>query len=370
MHTRPELDGSNFRFGGVTKTTSKEPPVKIAGHGLPLTPAQEELLCLINTHNQSPYVSFRLPIPEHLSPSIDLIRHAWRAVASHNPNLRARLDRSSGQWKLHISRHIPDIESPSPAATRQTDHSRSARLTVSLSDGRLWAWIEVHRALIDDQSLPLICDDFESFLHGVALSQHTDFESFIDRTAKRDQNAAKLYWRAQPFDIATAPIHGFPTRITTLSSYAVNSLSKEETLRVHEFAAACQEPIHSVLYAAWAATLASHTESGTNLITFAVTGRHTSLDRNEHLVGPGDQIYPLVVDTNPAQLLTDMIKSIASADRNAAKYAFIGYNAILDQLVEPEGPTLVAIRTNRQGYPLEVCHSSKGMLLGAHTYKS
>ena len=219
-------------------------------------------------------------------------------------------------------------------------------------------WIEVHRALIDDHSLPLICDDFESFLNGVALSRHTDFESFIDRTATRDQNAAKLYWRAQRVDVATAPIHGFLTRITTLSSYAVNSLSEQETLRVHEFSVACQAPLHSVLYAAWAVTLANHTESATSLVTFAVTGRHTSHNRDENLVGPGDQIYPLVVDTNPVQSLTNMVKNIASADESAAKHAFIGYSAILEQSIEPEGPTLVAIRMNPKGYPLEVCHSS------------
>ena len=370
MHTRPGLDGSVSSFGGVTKSTFKEPLAKISGTELPLTPGQEELISLIIARNEPAYLSFGLPIPERISPSIDLVRHTWRAVASHNPNLRAWLDLSSGQWKLRISRNIPDIELFNPAAASQIDHSRAARLTVSLSEGRVCAWIEVHRALIDDQSLPLIYDDFESFLSGLALSPHIDFERFIIRTALRDQNAAKLYWRAQPVDIATAPIHGFPTRATTLSSYAVNSLSEEETLRVHEFSAACHESIHSVLYAAWAATLASHTESGTNLVTFAVTGRHTSYDQDEQLVGPGDQIYPLVVDTNPVQPLTNMIKSIASANENAAKHAFIGYNAILEQSLEPEGPTLVAIRMNPRGYPLEVSCSPREMLSEAHTYRS
>ena len=323
-----------------------------------MTPAQEELISLINAYKEPAYLSFRLPILEHVFPSIDLIRHAWRAVASHNPNLRARLDLSSGQWKLHVSRHIANIEFSRPVAAPQIHHSRSARLLINLSEGRLWAWIEVHRALIDDHSLPLICDDFESFLNGVALGRHTDFESFIDRTATRDQNAAKLYWRAQRVDIATAPIHGLLTRITTLSSYAVNSLSEEETLRVHEFSVACQATLHSVLYAAWAVTPANHTESATSLVTFAVTGRHTSHDRDGNLVALGDQIYPLVVDTNPVQSLTNMVKNIASADESAVKHAFIGYSAILEQFIEPEGPTLVAIRMNPKGYPLEVCHSS------------
>lgn len=355
MHTRPELaEGSTERFGETSKSSSKGLSVDTSGPGLPLTPTQEELISLIDIHNETRYVSFRIPISEHISPSLDLIQHAWRAVASHNPALRARLALSSGKWKLHISRKIPNIEFYDPNAEPQVDHTHSARLTARLSGGKLSAWMTIHRAHIDDQSLPLIRDDFESFLNGLAFVRHPDFESFIDRTATRDQNAARLYWRAQSVDVITTPIHGFPAKTTTLSSYADSRLSKEDTRWMYAFAAACHGPIQSVLYAAWAATLATHTETASNVVTFAVTGRHLAHDQDHRLVGPGDQIYPLVIDIHLAQSLTDMIQSITAADKRAAKYAFIGYNAILEQLVEPEGPTLVSVRTNNKSQPLEV----------------
>ena len=73
MHTRPELEGSIFRFGAVSQAFSNETLTEKPGPGLPLTPAQEELISLINAYKEPTYLSFRLPILEHVFPSIDLI---------------------------------------------------------------------------------------------------------------------------------------------------------------------------------------------------------------------------------------------------------------------------------------------------------
>jgi Condensation domain len=349
MHTYEALSDGLFLGHG----SAFAPPIKRPSPPTlhPLTPNQRELLSLITAGNEPGYVSLRLPIPKHISPSIDLIQHAWRAVASHNSALRARFVRWSGDWKLRIPREIANIEFHG-GNDNPPDHEQPATLVVRLTSEGLSAFIRIHRALIDDHSLPLICKDFSSFLNGVALDRRSEFEDFIDRTVDRDANAAKLYWRTQAMDAALAPIHGISIEPSPLSKFISAQLPKEETTKLLDFATSCHESIQTVLYAAWATTLASHTESGSSSVTFAVTGRNTLNDYD--FVGLGDQVYPLVVRTDGGQPIKDMIKDVAVSNATAARHAFIGYKSILEQFVEPEGPTFFTIRVNHDGSPLEV----------------
>ena len=338
--------GKPFYHGRASIPLLKDRSSDILESSLPLTPIQREIISQINLRNESSYTSFTIPLPQDLSINADLLQHAWKAVASHNPILRTRVESSSSAFRQCTMRHILPIQFLNQEEEADSTRSDIACMIIALFNGKISASIRIHRALIDSLSLLFINRDFESFFNGVALERSVDLEKFICRTISRDENAAKLFWQAQLAGKAMAPIHGFPVESAKLSSQVSAVFGREETSKIGQFAASCGEFVQNVFYGAWAATLSAHTEAANRLATFAVIGRDTSHHESGHLTGPVDQIYPLTVDVMPKQSLKHFLRSIAQNESHMSRFAFIGYDAILEQAVELSGLTLVTVRTH------------------------
>lgn len=333
-------------------------PEELIEAELPLTPVQEQLVSMILSRKEPEYTSFGISLPEHASLSFDLIRHAWRAVASHNAVLRTRLE-IRGDRKVSVGgrqcvlRHIPDVQFCQRMTLSYSGHE-TARLVVDTSDNSMQASVWIHRALIDDSSVPLLCKDFDLFFSSIAFSHHASLEKFIQRVISRDRNAAKLFWRAQLAGISSAPIHGLPTETKALLSNVTGVMGKTKTDMLQNFAASANVSVPSVFYTAWASTLAVHTEAGNNRVTFSVFGRDPSSPHNLNVTGPCDQTYPLVISILPDQSAKDLASGIAQADKEASSHAFIGYRSILDQAPESLQQTLVHVRSSRKSFAVEV----------------
>jgi hypothetical protein len=325
---------------------------------LPLTPIQEEILSSILSKNEPISTSFAIPLPMNSPPSLDLIQYAWQAVASHNEVLRTQLEISdnnhfSSSNRQRVMRNIPSIQFQK-SSTSSFPLRSTARLVVDTVDGKISASVHINRALVDDPSVLLIRKDFESFFDGLAFERRPSLEDFIGHTISKDINAAKLFWRVKLSAVQTAPIHGFPVDEKPLSLNVTRGMGQNEKKLLQDFATLSKTSAQSVLYAAWACTLAVHTEAGNNRVVFSAVGRASSSTENSSVVGPCNQTYPLVVDILPDQAVEDLVRHIHRANTEASNYAFIGYKSILDQASMPLEQTLVNVTLNEEGVVAEV----------------
>ena len=318
---------------------------------LPLTPIQEQYISRIVQAKHPEFVSFKIPLPEHTTISLDLIQYAWRAVASHNEVLRTGLvlpgqPKATTGTKQRIFKYIPSVQFCQTLAVPDSKNG-AAQMFVDTSTRSVSASIRIHLGLIDSSSIRMIREDFKCFFTSQAFSTHPSLEKFIKRTISRDANAAKLYWRAQLAGVLSAPIHGFPTEAKALSRSVRSIINDKETKMMQSFVDAARVSTQSIFYMAWASILAVHTEAGNNRVVFSVVGRDPSTPGNLRLVGPIDQTYPLVVDVLPDQSVSDFAGIITKKDEEASKYAFIGYDQILYQASQSLGDTVVQISHNK-----------------------
>jgi hypothetical protein len=325
---------------------------------LPLTPIQEDLISKISSLKAPERISFDLPLPDHPSLSLDYIQHAWQAIASHNPVLRTRLDvnidhSASVGGRQSVLKNILPIQFQAPPAITSPSNS-AARLVISASNNGISASVFVHRALIDDSSVAFIRRDFEMFFKGVALNRHPSLERFIRRANSKDGNAAKLFWRARLAGVRSSPLHGFPSEPRELAHNVTATMDQERSDALQKFAESSDISVRSILYAAWAFTLAVHTEAGDNRVSFSVVGRNASHTGDLGVVSFSDLLYPMVVTLNPNQSVGDLALDIAKMDTEGPKYAFIGYKAILSQASKFLEQTLVHVRFDREGVDVEV----------------
>ena len=330
---------------------------------LPLTPIQEELIFKIARSPDSETIEFQLYLPDRVFSSFDLIQHTWQAVASHNPVLRTQVDLSDiltspTKGKQRILKRVSLLQLFRPMLSQQGIFHEAAQLVIRTHKGRLTAFVHLHRALIDNESIRLIRRDFELFYNGLAFDRHPRTEKFFRRTCLRDREVAKVFWNTNLEGLVSTPIHGLPSKVTAPDLWATAALSRDTSYQVQNLAARCKVPVRTVFHAAWASTLAWHTAAASNSIVFTATGRDLSMPQNRLVVGNAEQFYPLKIASTQETLISDWLNAINDSDIEASRHAFIGYDSIMSEGFASIGQTLVTIRSNEDNPTKNVSFST------------
>ncbi|RDA88619.1 hypothetical protein CP532_5896 [Ophiocordyceps camponoti-leonardi (nom. inval.)] len=268
---------------------------------LPCSPLQEGLLALTQRLPGSYVAQHVYEVDEGVSAS--RLRRAWDQVVAMNPILRTRVVSLPSHGLVQV---VLDQGAPWLSATTMEDYqrqqsgteqqmglgtplSRFAMIDNGAGSRPCFLW-EIHHALYDGWSLPLLMTEAEKAYYGEMGQDLEPMTGFIKYIQDRDEMAAKTFWRDQFTGVQE--VH-FPrprpaaagSRSAAVMSLAVPNLGWGRS----DFTPA------TMARAAWAVVMARGAGSDEALYGVTVTGRQAPVDGIEHMAGPAIATVPMRV---------------------------------------------------------------------------
>ncbi|PHH78035.1 hypothetical protein CDD80_7450 [Ophiocordyceps camponoti-rufipedis] len=268
---------------------------------LPCSPLQEGLLALTQRLPGSYVAQHIYEIDEGIS--LSRLRRAWDQVVAMNPVLRTRVVSLPGQGLVQVvleqgaswssATDLNDYQRQHSEADQQmglgTPLSRFAILDAGAGARPCLLW-EIHHALYDGWSLPLVMGEVESAYYGEAGQDLEPMTGFIKYIRDRDEVAAKEFWRGQFAGIQEA--HFPRPRPTTAASPSAAQMS----LTVPNLGWGRSDFTPATMArAAWAVVTARGAGSDEALYGVTVTGRQAPVDGIERMAGPAIATVPMRV---------------------------------------------------------------------------
>ncbi|PGH05141.1 hypothetical protein AJ79_06889 [Helicocarpus griseus UAMH5409] len=214
-----------------------------------------------------------------LCPSIDRLVYNWQAVASHNPVLRTsvRYGADKGTRLVVLRKAAPiRIQGPPDQHAYKPTSTQTAELTV-----------------LADQSLALICRDFDLFYNGLACEPHDHFKYYVNHIAERDEQSALSYWHNLMSGAVTSLSYGFPISTSGKRRTFTFGLPDNIMGSVYDFLSAHTVSARDFVHAIWSLVQYRHTAATDGTVVFAVTGRDSSVPGYGSVVGRAELCYPL-----------------------------------------------------------------------------
>ncbi|PHH81503.1 hypothetical protein CDD83_3559 [Cordyceps sp. RAO-2017] len=284
---------------------------------LPCTALQAGLLAL-TARQSGAYVAHNV-FEVGAGVDADGLRAAWERVVALNPILRTRIvslpSHGIVQVVLEEGAHwdagADSDSSDSDSERRPELMGLGTPLTrfAIVDGGRRFLW-DVHHALYDGWSLPLLLQEAERAYFGEASAPLESMAPFVKYIVEREEPALKAFWQAQ-----FAGIKGshFPARPATdprpdcQMSVAVAGL---------EWGRGDDVTPATTVRAAWAVVAAHGAESDEALFGVTVTGRQAAVPGIERMAGPAIATVPVRValdwDDSVGRLLGDVQRQAAA----------------------------------------------------------
>ncbi|RDA95811.1 hypothetical protein CP533_5216 [Ophiocordyceps camponoti-saundersi (nom. inval.)] len=268
---------------------------------LPCSPLQEGLLALTQRLPGSYVAQHVYEVDEGVCAS--RLRRAWDQVVAMNPILRTRVVSLPSHGLVQVvldqgaswlsATDMDDYQRRQSGPEQQmglgTPLSRFAMIDNGAGARPCFLW-EIHHALYDGWSLPLLMAEAEKAYYGEIGQDLEPMTGFIKYIQDRDEMSAKTFWRDQftgvqevhfprPRPTATAP------RSAAQMSLAVPNLGWGRS----DFTPA------TMARAAWAVVMARGAGSDEALYGVTVTGRQAPVDGIELMAGPAIATVPMRV---------------------------------------------------------------------------
>ena len=287
---------------------------------LPCTPLQEGLLAL-TARRPGDYVARNV---FEIGEGIDTqkLRRAWDQVVAMNPILRTRIVslpqhgivqvvlEEGVQWTTSFEPDHFDQEQTSSGQLMSLGMplTRFALLAGGAGKNCRLIW-EIHHALYDGWSLPLLLKEAEHAYYNESSQPLHSMASFVKYIQEQDEAATRAFWQAQfantkgsHFPPTKAAYHPRPDKQMTLT---VSDLSWGHG----DFTAA------TIIRAALAVVVAHSASAKEALFGATVTGRQAPVEGIEHVVGPAIATVPVRVNVEwdaSVKTLLDAVQRQAS----------------------------------------------------------
>ncbi|KJZ78200.1 hypothetical protein HIM_02238 [Hirsutella minnesotensis 3608] len=268
---------------------------------LPCSPLQEGMLALTQRLPGSYVEQHLFEIEEGVD--INRFRQAWDQVVAMNPILRTQIISLPNHGLMQAVLE----QGPYWATAADMDEYRREHAAVHHQMGLgtplsrfaiigngdrarpsfLW---EVHHALYDGWSFPLIMNEAEQAYYGEAGQELDSMAGFIKYIQDRDEQTAKTFWRAQFEGIQEVhyPVLKASMQSASSASHMSLGISKLDWGR-SDFTQA------TIARAAWAIVMARCGNSIEALYGVTVTGRQAPIPNIEKMAGPAIATVPVRV---------------------------------------------------------------------------
>jgi amino acid adenylation domain-containing protein len=280
----------------------------------PCTPLQEEIMAL-SVKNPGTYVSqhvYRLPSDV----DIEIFKTAWETVFSATPVLRTRIVQSSSiLLQIVIKEPITWISTDDITRYLQQDRQSPMGLgrilgryaTLWCQDRHYFVWTQ-HHAVYDGWSMELTLAAVEEVYMRGHYTRRPAFNVFINHILRTDVQSDRDYWANELAG------RGRPSFFPSLPSVAYQP--KPNTNREFTRALPGRIPSYTTLpdliWAAWALTTGAYTDGEDVIFGATLTGRMSSLQAVESIVGPTFTSVPLRIHISPNDTIGTLLQHVAT----------------------------------------------------------
>ncbi|PHH76729.1 hypothetical protein CDD80_1284 [Ophiocordyceps camponoti-rufipedis] len=299
---------------------------------MPCTPLQAGLLAL-TAQQDGAYVARNVL---ELGPDVDIgrFRASWEQVVALNPILRTRIVSlpRHGVVQVVLEEGVHWHSGSGDANDYVLDKaSRPMGLGTPLSRfalferGRQLVW-EVHHALYDGWSLPLLMQEAEHVYYDETSPPLEPMTNLIKYISERDETATKTFWQSQFAGIKGAHFPAPPRSGAT--SYEPHPDSQiTRAVSDLKWGQADVTPA-SVIRAAWAIMVAHSADSDEALFGLTVTGRQAAVPGIERMAGPAIATVPVRVVLNWDDSVSRLLGSVQKQAAEMIPYEQTGLQHI------------------------------------------
>ncbi|PHH90935.1 hypothetical protein CDD83_2187 [Cordyceps sp. RAO-2017] len=303
---------------------------------LPCSPLQEGMLALTQQQPGSYVVQQLFEIDDEIS--IQRLRRSWDQLVAANPILRTRIVslpnhgvvqvvlEQGAEWRSSASHdeYQRQMSGEDHQMGLGTPLSRFAIIDGGAGGRPCFVW-DIHHALYDGWSLPLMMNEAEQAYYGEASSTLEPMMGFIKYMQDRDQAAAKAFWRAQfsgihetHFPSPKVPAVSRPAQPAAQMSLNVTGLGWGRS----DYTQA------TMARAAWAVVMARGASSDEALYGVTVTGRQAPVAGIEHMAGPAIATVPVRVALDWESSVNNLLDAIQRQSADMIPYEQTGLQRI------------------------------------------
>jgi amino acid adenylation domain-containing protein/non-ribosomal peptide synthase protein (TIGR01720 family) len=268
---------------------------RATGALLPVTSMQEQILQHSVAHPDS--LAYRVELACELTGTLDgdRFRDCWQQAVDRHAALRSEFSRlADGSFRQRFADRMilpwdgaegPVLGGPLASAQLEFVGNDTHRFT-----------FRHHHLLLDGWSVSKVFGEVLARYHGRRIDAANDSaESYLQWLAQRDAAADLAFWRSE-----LEGFKGATPRDTVEGQAASDSviLGAELSSNLRAFAASRHVTLNTVLFGAWAITLASLRDTSDVAIGTVFSGRHAPLAGIEDMVG-------MLINTLPVRVAVD-----------------------------------------------------------------
>ncbi|KAK3685288.1 hypothetical protein B0T22DRAFT_465275 [Podospora appendiculata] len=335
----------------------------------PLTTLQEGVFGL-SLRTQGTYVArnvFRLPA----STDVDKLKKAWEMTCQQHDILATRIVILDGEtlqtvvsgqiaWQDSSNLHGYITDCKNTPMGYGMPLARYAMVHDSESDDRYMVWT-VHHVIYDGWSARLVLETLQAAYRGLEPPQIVPFSHFIHfLRSSSDTQASANFWREQSQGADLTP---FPRRSVTIVEDLPPHWSRiRQSLPMKRGTANQDITTNNLLRAAWALTLAAHSNSQDVVFGVTVSGRNVPMRNIERVAGPTFASLPVHLTIEDSADLGTFLQRVQKLSIDTIPHQNFGLRKIRE--LGPHGSnmcafqTLLVIQTTNEEY-----HDEEGSIL-------
>ncbi|KAM3515511.1 hypothetical protein MY11210_000884 [Beauveria gryllotalpidicola] len=296
----------------------------------PCTPLQEGLMVATAQQPRAYIARWAFQMPEDLS--LERFQDAWQMLSRAVPILRTRVVpgrlsgalqvvvRSACEWhtSYDLDQYLDD-----DIARSMTYGTPLVRLAyIKGSDGRRdFVWT-AHHSVYDGLSLPMLLEALSRiYLLNEVPTSLTPYSKFIQYIESQDPAATAAFWRSElegnlgkPFPTLPSPSYQPDPAQSIRCNISVKPFKHSITLA-------------SILRAAWAATVSSHT-GGTVLLAMPLSGRNAPVNGILDMMAPTVTTVPVRIQVDEKQAVQDYLTAVQQQAVNMVPFEHSGLQHI------------------------------------------
>ncbi|KAF7553294.1 hypothetical protein G7046_g7134 [Stylonectria norvegica] len=314
----------------------------------PATPVQEGLIAATEAEPDA-YVSRRV---HRLQASvISPFLRAWTRVVEETAILRTRLVQTKRWGLLQVVTRSFDMAKTTASLESfiAEDRSKSVGLGTPLNryilvtdpkQGGFFVW-QSHHAAFDGWCLRLIFERFLQEYHGTLdIPPQVPFKSFVYYMQHHDMTAAAKFWLRQ---LEGSKSLDFPRSSSRRIKRAEN---RSTIIKFHlgrQWRSNCDFTLSTLLNAAWALVLATHTDTDDVVFGTTLSGRAAPVVGIEKILGPTMTTIPVRISIDGKQSLRDLLVATQEFLSGVAPFEQYGLSNI--RALGPDAEAACTFRT-------------------------
>lgn len=314
----------------------------------PCTPLQEGLIAATQVESDA-YILHRVHRVEESVAARFL--HAWTQVVDEIAILRTLFIQTKRWGLVQVVSRSFDFENTNTTIEQHVAQKRARSVALGeplnrfavitdLNQGTFFVW-QAHHAAFDGWSLKLIFERFLQVYYNMAsIEPLVPFKAFVQHTQHLDMTTAAEFWRQR---LESSMPLDFPRMAAKTYSRAENSSKTLKFELRKQWRKHCDFTLSTLLNAAWALVLATHSDTDDVIFGTTLSGRAAPVAGIETIPGPTMTTIPVRFVVNSTQSLQEYLAEAHGFLSDVVPFEQFGLSNI--RRLGPDAEAACAFRT-------------------------